>query len=284
MKAKYIIFVLMAIGGTVLFGPVMHCIAAENEGEDIWSLDKNRRTSRGSELTKERIEHLMGQLREKNPEKTEELTKLQKENPEQFRSELRILFGQDRSARTKGSSRRSKVGRGRGRTRSRSDDREEFLEWLEKNYPEELEKLRLFEKGDSPEVYKRRIYSKRSQYGRIFLASKRNPELAEVLKDDLALKKQRDRLVKQIRATDDESRKKELTSELEEVVGQRFDVLVKRKRIEYEELLRKLEALKERIKKSKAVVDKWKDTDFKGKSVNTRIEKLINTPEEFKWE
>lgn len=282
MKAKYIIFVLMAIGGTVVFGPLMHCVAAEDEGEDIWSLDKTRRTKRGSELTKERIEHLMSQLKEKNPEKAEELTKLRKQNPEQFRSELRILIGQGRGRRTKGDSTRGKFGRGRGR--GRSDDREEFLEWLEKNYPEELEKLRLFEKGDSPEVYKRRIYSKHSQYGRIFLASKRNPELAEVLKDDLAMKKQRDRLIKQIRSTDDESSKAELTSELEDVVGQRFDVLVKRKRIEYEELLKRLEALKERVKKSKAVVDKWKDTDFKEKSVNTRIEKLINTPEEFKWE
>jgi len=284
MKAKYIIFVLMVIGGAVLFGPVMHCIAAENEGEDIWSLDKNRRTSRGSELTKERIEHLMGQLQEKNPEKAKELTKLRKENPEQFRSELRILFGQGRRGRIKSDSTRGKVGRARGRTRSRSDDREEFLEWLEKNYPEESEKLRLFEKGDSPEVYRRRVSSKRSQYGRIFLASKRNPELAEVLKDDLELKKQRDRLIKRIRATDDESSKTELTSELEEVVGRRFDVLVKRKRIEYEELLKRLEALKERVKNSKAVVDKWKDAEFKETSISTRVEDLLNRPEEFKWD
>jgi len=174
-------------------------------------------------------------------------------------------------------------GRGR-RIRGRSEEHGEFLKWLAKNYPEESKKLAEIKNSKKPELFKRQLALKRSRYGRIFEASKRNPELAKVLKQDLQLQRRRNRLLRQIISTKDEAKKKELTNRLREVVSSRFDVVVQKKQIEYEQLLKKLEALKEQVKKSKAAVNKWTNAKFKKKNVNTRVKKLVSRPEEFNWD
>ena len=53
--------------------------------------------------------------------------------------------------------------------------------------------------------------------------------LAKVLKGQMELRGKRAELLKQIRATTDEKQKKTLTTELEQIVGQQFDLIVKRK-------------------------------------------------------
>ena len=65
-------------------------------------------------------------------------------------------------------------------------------------------------KEENPELYRRKFGLSFKKYGRIAEVAKENPELAEVLKQDLELmKKQRELLAKIRTATDDE--KKELT-------------------------------------------------------------------------
>jgi len=168
----------------------------------------------------------------------------------------------------------------RGRMRERHA---EYIEWLEKNHPEEAEKLaELREK--KPELYMRHIALSLKKYGRIAEAAKGNPELAKVLKEDLELKKERDKLLRKITAASDDGEKKESVEQLQEVIGSRFDLIVRRKQIEYEQLLKKLEKLRERVKESEAEVEKWKDAEFKNENVKVRLEKLISRKEEFGWD
>ena len=59
-------------------------------------------------------------------------------------------------------------------------------------------------------------------------------------------------------------------------------MIVKRKQIEYEQLSKKLEKLKEQVKRSEAEVEKWENV--KDKEVKQRLEELISRAEKFNWE
>ena len=128
----------------------------------------------------------------------------------------------------------------------------------------------------------RRLWLSKKQYGRIAEATRENPKLAKVLKEDLELKKKRDKLLGRIRAVSDEKKKKELTAQLEEIVGDRFDLIVRRKQIRYEQLRKKLEKLKKQVKQSEAEVEKW--NELKDEKVKERLEELISQTEKFNWD
>jgi hypothetical protein len=121
------------------------------------------------------------------------------------------------------------------------------------------------------------------KYRRIQEVSEENPALAEVLKQNLALNDKCDQLLKQISAAKNDADKKTLTAELEKVLGSKFDLIVKRKQMEYEGLRQKLESLKVEVQKSEANVEKWKGAEFKNSSVKARLEELLNKQEKFEW-
>jgi len=157
-----------------------------------------------------------------------------------------------------------------------------FDEWLAEDYPEEAKKLAEL-KEKRPELHGKRYGLIRRRYRTIYEA-KDNPKLVEILKEDLDLKDRRDKLLEQIRAVVSEDEKKELVKELADVLGRRFDLIVKRKQIEYERLLERLKELQERVKASEAQVAKWKKAEFKKMSVQGRVEELVGKTEKFRWE
>jgi hypothetical protein len=157
------------------------------------------------------------------------------------------------------------------------------VKWLKENYPDEATKLEQL-KGENPEQYMRAMGISGRKYGRIFEASKDNPQLAAVLKEQMTLKEKRAELLKQIKATTDEKQKKELTAELEQIVGQQFDLIVKRKQMAYEDLTKKLVELQKEVDQRKAEVEKWKSADFKKQQVKQRVDELVNETEKFEWE
>ncbi len=274
------------------------------------------------ELTEEKIEHIMSYLAETKPAKAEELKQLREKELEKFKAELRKVmhekFGKKLKEHGKqkagqkscldrdmgrfgprrgeaGEWRRREMVMGRrdarrgeyGERRTREMVRErlqsrhaEYIEWLGKNYPEKAEKLAEL-REEKPELYMKKLWLSKKQYGRIAEAAKENPQLAEVLKENLGLKRKRDELLRKIGAAS-EDEKKELVKELEKVVSSRFDLIVKRKQIRYEQLRKELEKLKEQVKKSEAEVGKWKEA--KGEKVRERVEELISRTEKFKWD
>jgi len=159
----------------------------------------------------------------------------------------------------------------------------DHLKWLEKNYPDDAGKLAELKKNN-PELYFKQLMHSMRTYGKIEQAEKDNPQLAEVLKSDLQLRREQDKLLGKIKDAATEKEKKQLSQELEKTVSSRFDFIVKRKQIEYEMLLKRLENLKEDVKKSEATVEKWKDQKFKNDAVKSRIEELLSRSEKFQWD
>jgi superfamily II helicase len=122
------------------------------------------------------------------------------------------------------------------------------------------------------------------KYGRIFEASQTNPQLATVLKEQLALKEKRADLVRQIKAATDEKQKKLFTADLEKIVGQQFDMIIKHKQLVCEDLAKKLQDLNKELDKKKADIEKWKNTDFKNQKVKDRVNELLTESEKFEWD
>ena len=290
------------------------CGAAEKEEKTIWSENEPKQKHRRFELTDEKIEHIMNRLKETNAEKAKELEKLREKDPEKFKAELRKVmrerFGKRFREYRKEHSER--MGRHSERMKRHSERMKEhwgqymkrcggpfgggdwprgmglpgmrhgrYFEWLEENYTDEAEKLaELIEKD--VDLYLKQLGLSLKKYGRIAEAAMENSELAEVLKEDLELKKKRGRLLRRIGAASDDERG-ELVKELEEVVSSRFDLIVKRKQIEYEQMLKKLEKLKKRVEVSESKVEKWKDAEFKKESVKARLGELVGETDEFRW-
>jgi uncharacterized protein YjbJ (UPF0337 family) len=315
MKKTYGTILVLSTATLVLLTASPACLAAEEKEEKIWRDEGPRPRGGQFELTDEIIERVMGGLREANPERVEELKKLREKNPEQFKAELREVmreqfagrFGEHREGiggREPGPregappmERGGGFGGGRGIRDRESRDPErrerterwgerlrekyaEYLEWLEKNYPEEAQELAELKEA-KPELHMRQFWLSYRKYRRIFEASEENPELVEVLKEDLELKSKRDKLLGKIRAAGG-GEKEELVKELKNVVSSRFDLIVKRKQITYEQLRKELEELKERVKESESEVEKWKE--LKGEKVKERLGELIGRTEKFNWD
>jgi chromosome segregation ATPase len=160
---------------------------------------------------------------------------------------------------------------------------EEYLKWLQDNYPNEAKELAEL-KEQNPQLYMRKLAISFKTYGKIAEIARENPKLAEVLKEDLELRRQTDKLLSRIKAAVDKDTKQQLIKELEEVTNARFDLIVKRTQIRYEQLNQKLEQLKEEVKENEAKVEKWKDPEFKKQSVKARMEELLSKAEKFDWE
>ncbi len=299
MKTSYGTILVLAMAA-LLFMTTLPCGAADKEEEDIWSEDVAKWEQGRFELTEKRIEHMMNWLVEADPEKAEELKQLREKDLERFKAELREAirqrFGKKFRERLKEHPERHMKKRGgqfglggmppdvpgmpSGMGMHWRHDK--YLDWLKENYAEEAE--RLAELGEkAPGLYWKQFGLGFKKYGRIAEAARENPQLAEVLKEDLALKQQRDKLLEEIKTAGDDAEKKEITKQLEEVVSSRFDLIVKRKQIEYEQLLKKLERLKKEVKEREAKVEKWKDAEFKKESVKARLEELLSKSDKFTW-
>ena len=302
-----IIFILALTIAVTSIAPV-RCKAAEKEEESFWS-DENasKQGHKRWELTEEKIERVMNQLKETDPEKAKELEKLQQENPEEFEAEIKKVI-HEKFAGEYGKHTRGKTGRdpqpgpnmpfdgpdkcpkahmlGKGMMEGAMPmhpEYAEYLEWLKENYPEKAEKLSQL-RGKRPELYGRQMALGLNKHRKIFEAAKDNPELAKVLKEDLGLKEKRDKLLEQISAETDTQKKEKLVEQLQEVVSSRFDLIVKRKQIRYEALNKKLEKLQEQVKQSEAEVDKYKNPKLKEESVKARVEELLSKSEKFDWD
>jgi len=246
----------------------------------------------------ETVEQTMNRLYETDPVRARRLERLQKEDPEAFREELRKLMRERIGKRLRGESKTDTMRRlqhrleAKGKGFGEPDYRrrrliepakmEEYLDWLKENYPEEAEKLTSLRRNNL-QLYRRKLGLSFARYRKIFEASKSNPALAEVLKEDLKLKDQRRRLLRQIKAATPEQREK-LIQQLEQVVARRYDLIVQRKQIEYERLLDRLRKLQEEVERSKGELKNWKDPAFKDKNVKERVKKLIGEIRDFTWD
>ncbi len=286
LSRRVILVLVIAAMATVT---VLPCSANEKDEKNIWTEDESRgpgrgpgpgpgrppgpgRGSRRFELTEEEIDRVMKGLKESNPEKAKELARLREKDPNQFSFELR-RHGREEFGKII----RERIDNWRKRRRA------EFLESLEKLVPEEAQKLAKLE-NTNPDLYAEKYELALKKYGRIIEEGRRNPELAEVLIEDLKLKKRRDELLKKIKTVKGENENKKLVAELEEVVAGRFDLIVRRKQIAYERLLRRLEELRKRIRESRGEIVRWRDDKLKKDNVKQRMQDLLEETPKFSWD
>jgi hypothetical protein len=230
------------------------------------------RGPRRFELTDEEIDRIMKGLKESDPAKVKELAELREKDPEKFRDELR-KHGREEFGKII----RERIDNWRKRRRA------EFLEWLGKTAPKEAQELAKL-RETNPDLYAEKFDLVWKKYARIFEEGRRNPELAEVLLGDLELQKRREELLKKIKDANSEKEKKKLAAELEEVVADRFDLIVRRKQIAYERLLKWLEELRERVRESRGEIAKWRSDEFKNENVKKRMDDLLEETPKLSWD
>ncbi|MHC4532836.1 MAG: hypothetical protein ACYS6K_02690 [Planctomycetota bacterium] len=284
LRRGIILILVMAAMTTVTILP---CYSEGKKAEeDIWTEDEPRgpgggpgrggpgggpgRGGRGPgryRSSEEEIDRFLNNLKESDPAKAKELTSLRKKDPEKFREELRKSIREQFSKR---------IESWRNRWRA------EFLEWLGKAVPKEAQDLAKLKDTD-PNLYAKKYEIVREKYRRIFDESKRNPDLAEVLMAELELEERQAVLVKKIKASKSEKEKKKLMSQLEEVVGNKYDLIIAKKIIAYEFLLKRVEELQKELNRNREEIDKWKDEKIRTQNVKERMKELTEKPRKFRW-
>jgi hypothetical protein len=281
LRRGIILILVMAAMTTVTILP---CSSQEKKAEeDIWTEDEPRgpgggpgrggpgggpgrgpgryRTSEGE------IDHFLKELKESDAAKAKELANLREKDPDKFREELRKTVREHWSKRIES---------------WRSRWRAEFLEWLQEAVPKvarDLAKL----KDKDPDLYAKKYEIIREKYRRIFEESKRNPDLAQVLMVELELDERQAVLLKKIKATKSEKDKKKLMAQLEEVVGNKYDLIIRKKIIAYEFLLKRVEELQKELNKSREKIAKWGDEKIKAQNIKERIKELTEQSRKFRW-
>jgi len=278
------------------------------KAEELRKLREDNPEQFRKEVRKIRTEWMLGRLERHNPERAEELRRLRKEDPKQFRKEIREYLHRRGLQGRRGERVREARGRKRpsaGRIRGPAGPKgarehpakpgfqkaragrrprhipEAFVDWLQESYPEDTKELEAL-KERHPGRYRERLGLQMRKWGHIYRAWQHSPELAEVLKEDMQLKKERNEILEGYKAAS-EQEKEALKKQLEGVVSKRFDLIVKRKEIQYQELLKELEQLQQKVTARKENLQSWKDPDFKQQNLKKRLEKLVSGEEEFTW-
>ena len=279
-KRRGIILAFGVVAAILTIAPP--CPAGDNrsngdgDGQGIFEADRRtERPGRGRvrrpEPSDEEINRIFEDFKKRNPEKAKELAGLRKTNPEKFREELRRHASEEFD----------KLFEERMRN-WRQQRQAAFLEWLGKNVPDETRELTRLKNAD-PNLYNKKYDLVRRRYFRIFDESRRNPDWAEVLLEDVKLQKRQDELVAKIKATSNETEEKRLTTELEEVVGLRYDVILRRRQMAYEWLLKRIEDLRSQLRKSRGDIIKYQDPKTKEENVKQRVKDLLEEKKGF-WD
>ncbi|MBW8040768.1 MAG: S46 family peptidase [Planctomycetes bacterium] len=273
MKAKYGLLLILMLAAVITVS-AMPCWAQgtseeKEKKEDIWTEGDTRGPGRRGprrgprfDLTEEEIDRIIKSIKQSNPEKAKDLENMRKEDSDRFQPELRE-HGRDEF---------SKIVLERI-DKWRKQRREEFLKWLDENFPRQAQELKKL--LQDPDLYLKKYEIIRQKYWPIFEAERRNPELGEVLKEKLKLGSWRDRLLREIRGAKDAKKKKELINKLKDAVSRRFDLIVREKKITYKRLRDRLKELQERMEKSQAEIDELKDPKTKKQNIDKRVDDLL---------
>ena len=171
-------------------------------------------------------------------------------------------------------------GRGGGFSRHMAKRHDEYVKWFKKEFPEKAKKMEAM-REKYPEKYMKLMQGGQKKYSPIMKAQKNNPQLAKVLKEDILLQGQRDQLLKELRSAD-KKEIKALKEELKEVVSSRFDIIVRKKQLNYEDMLKRLQALEKRVNKQQTEVESLKDK--KNETIEQRIKELVGKTEKISWD
>ena len=277
MALKRIRLFLLAALFAVFVTPAWGIAASDktDEFEGIWTEDLERESGRG-QLAKERLDQIIKYTSQGKTEEQKRLRKLHEDDEKKFWDEVRAFFEKNRpQGRGPGPGSRGPNGQGPrgGRWREQLErQHDEFIQWLKENYPE-LEKGLTRLREDNPDEYFRRFLATRKKYESVRAMEKRHPDLAAVLKESIDLADDRDDLLREIHRVGNKQREK-LIEELRDIVSRRFDLIVKKKKLQYRDLCRRLRQLQEELAGREQKLGELKAS--KKHTTAKRVEALLN--------
>jgi len=267
MALKRIRLFLTAALFAVVLAPAWGIAASDktDQFEGIWTEDLERESGRG-QLTKERLDQIIKYASQGKPEEEKRLRKLYQDDQKKFWDEVRKFF---QANRPQGNGQGPRGGQWREQLQRRHD---EFIQWLKENYPE-LEKDLTRLREDNPDEYFRRFLATRKKYESVRAMETRHPALAAVLKELIDMADDRDELLREIHCAGNRQRRK-LIEELRDIVSRRFDLIVKKKTLQYRYLRERLQGLQEELAGREQELGELKAS--KKHTTASRVEALLN--------
>ncbi len=234
--------------------------------EGIWTEDLDRESGR-AELSKERLDQIIKYASEGKADEEKRLRKLYADDQPKFWGEVREFFHRNRPSGPNG-----QRPRGGGRWRERlQKQHDELLALIKEHRPERARKLADLREGDA-DKYFREFSAQRRIWGPVLEARKKGAKkLAALLIKDIDLVEDRDALLREIHGADKGQRAK-LIKELEGVIGKRFDLILKKKKLQYEALRRRLKRLQEELERKQQELEKL--TGSKKQAITNRVNEL----------
>jgi hypothetical protein len=295
---------VMGIGVIVLISGTAFCCPAEEVKKTGETTRESADANRPSEMPKEMIDRMLSNIREKDPNKAKELDAIRDKDPAKFREELRKILRERMPTRMgdvmepgMGPNMGMPGGPGRGegdrqggppgrpgepgqgdRSRAFKQMSDDFVKWIKENYPDEYKKLE--DLKNNQELYDRQMRLLGRKYGWLYYQIQQNPKLGAVLKEDMELSKERDIILRKIEESKNDADKESLKVQLEKVISERYDLLIKRTQIEYEQLSQRIEELKKQVEENKTNVEKWGNPEYKRKKVKEQVERILKEKDE----
>ena len=240
--------------------------------EGIWTEDLDRESGR-AELSKERLEQIIKAASQGKADEEKRLRKLYGDDQSKFWGEVRAFFHRNRPpGRGPGPGPRGSGG-WRERSQKRHDD---LLALIKEHRPELARKLAGLRESD-PDKYYKEFSAQRRIWGPVLEAmnnrDRGGKRLAALLIEDIGLVEERNALLRDILHCDDKKQREQLVDKLEVVVGKRFDLILKKKKLQYVELRRRLKRLQEQLERKQQELDEL--TGSKKQAITTRVDKLV---------
>ncbi len=296
------IFLTLLLSCCFLISAPVYARRQTPEPQDIWAQTQDV-DFENHNIEPHLIDRIMNRIEQNDPQLAEDLNLLRRENPEEFHERIRDLI-RDRMDRRRDRIPGQNMNPERPRRRNRKMNEplmhnppnrpgangpasrwltrqwNEFKQWFHENYPSHAEKLENLQKND-PEAALRELKLIYRKYRPIMRAQQENPELAEILEQDLMLKNHRNEIMTELRIAQGHE-KQQLKQQLKQIVSERFDLIVRKKELQYQDLKERLEDLKQEVAKRQAEVEKMESK--KDKAVDQRIQDLIGKTESINWD
>jgi len=245
--------------------------SSQQEDVDIWQ-EITFEPDKDLQLTDKQIEKILQEINKLDPDKAEKLQKLRESDPKAFIESIREEIRKQVESKPI-------TEPEPGWKEELDQQQEEFLKWFKKNYRGDYRELMNLQKC-CKERFVQKLLDLMQIYGPIQWTEQRNPKLAEAMKKNLELQKQRDTLLLQIRISPEEEHA-QLIKELEVVVSERFDTIVLEKQLQFEWLGHRLKELTKRLENRAAELDTLKKS--KVQSVEKRMKELVERTENVNW-
>ena len=234
-------------------------------------------------LTERRINQFIERLSKTNPNRANDLAALRIAHPERFHRQIRDEMAKRFFLSTRSSAEAKSKPAATPQSASRPEQtggavqakHKELIAWLEKNFPQQAEELKA-----KPSPSSERIAELLNRYEPVMRAERGNPPLAAAMKEDIAAQMQSDELLMDLQDATEKEREA-IIKELNALTSTRFDLIVRKREIQYDQLRSRLEKLQRDLDNQKTELDKLKGN--KEKTIKDRVEELVERTQKTNW-